>query len=431
MSSSGDAIKTFRLVWDELIKMRPGEGDFAPHGYPNLNYQSLVEIFERWSAAFELMDKKAVWVTSPEAALADKPIADSIANLIALTSSAQSNGIAWLLSNQFLQKVMAVQTDVASLIGRWAAVVRQVSRDISDRGSQQLDRVLAAGVAADRILAVKTEVDEQASVIKQHLDAAHLAQESVSTTQAEVTKLAADATKAATLATGGQQSVEAALTHVNALKDAAEKRETALSERVTSLDSRISETQKAAEEALSTVEAALKSVRRQGLAGAFQFRSDKLRKERRLWTITFIGAVVILGVLSALFAAELQDIKYETLVVTLVRKLAIAGPCIWLGWYSAKQIGRVSRVQEDYEYKAATALAFQSYKAEVAAGDSAELTAQLLATAIATFGENPVRLYDDAKADNVTPTSEVVAKVREKGTNELVDAIVALAKRVR
>src|SRR5690606_29078244 len=102
---------------------------------------------------------------------------------------------------------------------------------------------------------------------------------------------------------------------------------------------------------------------------------------------------------------------YENLTVYLLQKIGLAAPLIWLGWYSARQVGRISRVQEDYEYKAASALAFQSYKEEVKLGGDPEMEKKLLEIAIRTFGENPVRLYENHASEPVTPLQAAIKEL--------------------
>jgi hypothetical protein len=96
---------------------------------------------------------------------------------------------------------------------------------------------------------------------------------------------------------------------------------------------------------------------------------------------------------------------------------------IWLGWYAAKQLGRLSRIQEDYEYKAATALAFESYRNEVKDSNDDALMSDLLKTTITNFGDNPVRLYEHAVKDAASPTDDLLSKLE---SNETIKAWVKL-----
>lgn len=159
--------------------------------------------------------------------------------------------------------------------------------------------------------------------------------------------------------------------------------------------------------------------RRQGLAGAFTTRGSKVFRERVGWATVFVGSVVALTILSSIFARDVNSFTFEVLTVALLRRLALAAPLVWLGWYSAMQLGRLGRIQEDYEYKAATALAFQSYRSEVEAVGVDDLTQELLRKAIGTFGDNPVRLYASAEREAVTPAQRALQKLTKEEKQSL------------
>jgi hypothetical protein len=111
------------------------------------------------------------------------------------------------------------------------------------------------------------------------------------------------------------------------------------------------------------------------------------------------------------FTIELSAMTYEAAAVLFLRKIGLVAPVVWLGWYSARQVGRISRVQEDYEYKAASALAFQAYKEEARLGGDPEMEKKLLDHAIRTFGDNPVRLYENHTSEPVTPLQAAIKEL--------------------
>ncbi|EIL89459.1 hypothetical protein UU7_16807 [Rhodanobacter spathiphylli B39] len=218
---------------------------------------------------------------------------------------------------------------------------------------------------------------------------------------------------------GRNAEVEQLYKDIVGYRSQAELKSTELEKRITELNSEVETAKSEASAAVASLQAALIDARKQGLAGAFTDRGAQVKSERRTWGIVFSGAVVVLLVLALAFVSDLTTFTYEALIVNLLRRLAVAGPMIWVGWYAAKQIGRLGRVQEDYEYKAATALAFQSYKAEVASVGDGALTAELLQRAIATFGENPVRLYGTEHHDPVSPVSELLKQIDKDETFKL------------
>lgn len=105
---------------------------------------------------------------------------------------------------------------------------------------------------------------------------------------------------------------------------------------------------------------------------------------------------------------------------SLLRGLPFAAPAIWLGWFSARQIGILARIQQDYAYKASTAVGFEGYKKEVASANDQALSKQLLETAITNFGENPVRLYDKKSDDHGHPIEALIEKIKDPETRNFV-----------
>lgn len=137
----------------------------------------------------------------------------------------------------------------------------------------------------------------------------------------------------------------------------------------------------------------------------------------------FSRGSVGLVMLSQQFVVDISKLEYQTLIVALLRRAALAAPMIWMGWYAAKQVGRLNRVQEDYEYKAATALAFESYKKEVADIEDNDLMRDLLKKTIDNFGDNPVRLYEHASKDSATPSEDLLKKLESDGTIKILEKL--------
>ncbi len=90
-------------------------------------------------------------------------------------------------------------------------------------------------------------------------------------------------------------------------------------------------------------------------------------------------------------------------------RLALTAPFVWLGWFSARNYGHISRLSEDYEYKEASAKAFEGYKREV--GDAhPEMLQKLLEQAIQNLGENPIRIFE-GKNNHGSPVQDLIEKV--------------------
>lgn len=407
MSKTSLALQQVMTNWGDLKTVRPSERDFAPYGH-SLSYETIDSFLERINAIVTMLDEKGLWASSAEVAIADSPIANALTHVNQLIINAKSNGVNWLLTQGFLDSLNAVRHQIASLGNQLSKIFRELSKALMEKSAQDIEAINAAAEVARRI----TTLEETIQVDSIKVQEAVKNIESASTSSvSEKSKIETASSEAAAEGT----SIKEALRQANILLEESK----ALKEQAISLDAQlrkdaeetsqiVESTSDLANTAIESVEKALREVRAQGLAGAFQLRSDKLRAERRLWILAFLGAAAVLGLLAVVFVVEFDKITYESLLVHLLRKIGLAAPFIWVGWYSAKQIGMVSKIQQDYEYKAATALAFQSYREEVKLHGDASLSGKLMEQAISTFGENPVRLYEDGSQEPVTPIQAAI-----------------------
>lgn len=410
MSKSNEALAALVKNWGTLKSKRPTEADFSTYGYP-LSYESIDELFGRWVSILNVLDEKGYWGTSPEVAIADAPLAALLNELSSAVSSANENGISWLLSNRFLDISHTVQTQLSALSSKQISVNRQVAKLLADRSSEHLDEIISAARVAKSVISLEKQSAENARRIQDATEAIESASSLADSTNARLATLAKESEENAATVRQNKKEADKTSAEISSLKISADKREEGLSRRVEEVNKQLSATDETAKTAYKSVENALRKIREQGLAHSFQARSNSLQTERIVWTTVFIAAVVSLAVLAFLFAVRIADMTYQSLLVQLLRKIGLAAPTVWLGWYSARQVGRISRVQEDYEYKAASALAFQSYKEEAKVGNDSELEKKLLEHAIKTFGENPVRLYDDHTKDPVTPLQAAIKEL--------------------
>ena len=426
MSSTNTAFQAFLTGWETLKKAREGEHDFGPHGAPNLSFTVLDQLFERWGQAIGTLEAKGAWESSPEAAIADAPLAAAIADLAGQVGNAVPNGIGWLIATQFIQKLHDVQTQLSNLTLRRISLSREVAKELSSRGLGEIEQVVHASAAAKNVLKLSASATLEAATIAAAATTASETLSSLEVASNKTIELEAAAKINETSIQETKVRVEGSADSLATLIASTEAGISGLKQNIASATQQVEETRAFSASTYQDVEKALKAVRAQGLAGAFSSRSRKLSVQRWTWTIVFIAAIGVLAVLSFQFALALEDLTYENLLVSLVRKLALAAPTVWLGWYAAKQTGRIARVQEDYEYKAASALAYQAYRDEAKVVGDPELQKQLLSTAISTFGDNPVRLYSDSHTDTVSPMEEALRKMSPDKLAEVLASLVKL-----
>jgi hypothetical protein len=409
MSRTKEAVDRLVESWKELKKAHPHEEDLSSHGVP-FTVDTVDQVINQWQTAIDALEEKGTWVNAPEAALSDAVLASEINELTGIFTSAKGQSIGWAVSQGLANKAVNVNRHLGTLITRRVALTRAVARELTSSGAAQIEQILAAERAAKEVLRSAQRVLKASTLIDEKREATEASEAQLNQKASEISKHAESAQESAKIISESEAKISAALKAANDLKEEAEQREAKLAQRISEVQERVRKTDEEAKDALASVKAALRAARDQGLAGAFQNRSKTLRGERIIWGIVFMMSIGALALLAQDFASDITALTYEQLIVSLLRRSALAAPGVWLGWYAARQLGRITKVQEDYEYKAASALAFQSYKDEVAYGADGEMLKKLLEHAITTFGSNPVRLYDHNR-DPVTPTEDALQKL--------------------
>lgn len=205
---------------------------------------------------------------------------------------------------------------------------------------------------------------------------------------------------------------------ISLLRKAAEKEATESNEKLEASDQNLVAASTAQKDASDRLKAALRDVQREGLAGAFTQKAEAIAKQATTQQWIFGGAVTYLAVVATLpwviEAWNGLNPSVEQFGLRFMRTLAIAAPGIWIGWVSSRKLGALNRILADYEYKSATALAYESYRKEVDDAGNDSLREKLLATAIENFGENPTEHYESAKAEPAAPIEAITAKLLER-----------------
>ncbi len=160
---------------------------------------------------------------------------------------------------------------------------------------------------------------------------------------------------------------------------------------------------------------ALRDAQMEGLAGSFTRMADKTEvsiegAQRRfdiaLFYLMLVGALALWFEISYGFAKTAEEFSFR-----LVRMLSLATPGIWIAWIASRKVSALNRVFTDYQYKSASALAYESYRQTVADAGNDALKEQLLAFAIRSFGENPTHYYDSVKNEASSPFESLLDRV--------------------
>ena len=149
---------------------------------------------------------------------------------------------------------------------------------------------------------------------------------------------------------------------------------------------------------------------RASMAGSFLKRKNELDKPIK-WSgrIMNTALVITAGIsFTLLFHSGLLDGKFD--YISFLTKIPIVAPFIWIAWSNSQRNNYLVRIQEDYAFKYASAMAFEGYKKQVQEVDE-DLQQRLLTLAIENMGSNPIRLFE--KPVKNSPVTDIVQSVTD------------------
>lgn len=432
-------LNTLKGSWERLMQARPGEMQFSSFGFNDLNGEVVSGALNALIAIVEGHVKKTRSADREDIALADGAAVRTLRELRGWVDAAHGNGVSWLLaSTDFLFKFGMVSSILRQSITRNIDLRARIARLAADDVHNDLTVVQsAAGIARDIIKKESEILDAEKSAIsaKGEIDVAH---QEVTTSLEAARLLSEEFKKTKDDIFETVESIKTAKALVDTSKASAESDSKKLQESLTELTTSIESAIDKSNDANKQLDAALRDARRQGLAKAFSDRHRAASREYYIWIGVFGVSLVLLSALAAFqlwwvhennvalsLAAAVPSVPVATattpaadgllqILRRLLSELPFAIPVVWLGWYSAKRIGIVSRLAQDYEYKAATALAFESYKNEAQLLGGGDLSQQLLSTTIKNFGDNPVRLTEHNDKDLGHPLESLVTALKDE-----------------
>lgn len=176
-------------------------------------------------------------------------------------------------------------------------------------------------------------------------------------------------------------------------------------------------------DATEKIKKATADLNKQGLSEAFASTAKAFSDQRKY----YIGGF-FLSISGLLYVGYENKQAFSTIGQSwaALGGAALAAPLVWFGWFCVRQVGLLTRLQQDYEYKTATALAFEAHKKEVLLTDGVEgdLSKRLIDTVIKNFGDNPVRLIEVLKSNHGHPFEEFLSKIKDdKNVEKIVKTI--------
>lgn len=124
-----------------------------------------------------------------------------------------------------------------------------------------------------------------------------------------------------------------------------------------------------------------------GMASAYREMRERFDKPLRYADIAFYVAIGGLFVVSSFLGADLisdAEPNWEGLINSMLLKLPLAAPLIWLGVHASKRRSQMLRLQQEYAHKEALASSYDSYRTQITelGEDSSEMLQALIAKAV-------------------------------------------------
>ncbi len=398
-------------TWRKVQILLSGDASVQEQYFKGINISQIDEVIGLGYNLFETIDPpKGFKPTFHLAkALATTTLPQCLSHLKNIESS-QFNFIPSFLTtlNNLINALhtMLVFSDKTSVRENNAAIINKLSESISlIQTSQHELTILKAEVQS--IYKKLEESIEQASEITEYHE---------SSTE--------NSTEIATLLATSKSTSDDILKNkakVTALIEANEnllEKLTSQSEKLSQENERIKLLNSESDLALNHIKSLLPDATSAGLAHAFENRASKLKTTKMIWLITFISSIILLFSFS-IYLVNTLPTNHSDYWSYLLQRIPLTAPLIWLGWFSAIQYGNILRVEEDYEFKAATSKAFAGYKDYMdylhnIESEEADSALSLLSlTTIQILGSEPLRIYQKAEHD-ATPLKSLLSSLKGK-----------------
>lgn len=405
-------------AWKALRDARKSETDFSQFGLKGGRAEDFDGLFDEWEAALSAAAAKTKPVGAEDRAL-ESIVVSVIVLLTGWVTAAPSNGFSWLIQTGFPAKISELNAALTPILDRRfrvrKAVIEGAQLDLNDN----IIRVEAAAPLAENLVVQQATITRQASDVSDALEEAQTAKDQVATEAKEVADHLANVQQLAEEAATASTQYQKTVTDASALLGEAQATLESIQASRLDANAKIDDGTKLVAAANAKITKAIEDLNRQGLAGSFAKSAQRLVYERIGWLSAFgcaiwyliwiagqvffndasvghiaansvAGAANELGAVASVPVTRVTEDFWER----VLHFIPLAAPGIWIGWFAARNASLTARIQQDYDYKVATAQAFEAYKNEVELVEDDALTRQLLETTIRNFGDNPIRVYD-------------------------------------
>ncbi len=197
-------------------------------------------------------------------------------------------------------------------------------------------------------------------------------------------------------------------------------------------EKRVAEMTKELQVLIGRVEGLLPGATSAGLASSFNKQRSRFTSPQKQWLSTFVACIVFLVIvavpsfLSAIGWTHSTDQSWNAAWRSLVLRLPILFPIVWLAIYAGRNYMMSLRMEEDYAYKEAISTAFEGYKREmekIAVGDGEHPTPLtiLCTNILRAISERPGRIYEGRQKDInlLTEVQDLVERSAELSKKQL------------
>lgn len=159
------------------------------------------------------------------------------------------------------------------------------------------------------------------------------------------------------------------------------------------------------QEQQAEIQRIIEDANRASMAGSFRTRKDELDKPIRNSEWLMNSTLAMIAVISAYLLIDSGVGTSEFDYIAFFSRFTVVAPLVWIAWSSARKLGHMVRIREDYAYKYASAMAYEGYRKQAEEVD-ADLLHRLLELSIENMGTNPIRLFN-SKNNHGSPFHEV------------------------
>ncbi|UUN86516.1 hypothetical protein [Pseudomonas extremorientalis] len=183
------------------------------------------------------------------------------------------------------------------------------------------------------------------------------------------------------------------------------------------------------------IEALLPGATSAGLASSYKTLKDRFESPIKNYTNIFYGSMAALIFGSLFFVIDsvtlwppqvllVKAVGWDEMLRTMLARLPIALPVIWLAVFSATRRSQYERLQQEYAHKEAFASSYESYKKQLQdLGASTEsLQQELIAKAIEAIAFNASKTLDGNHTEK-PPIMQVLDKISTDDLKKLIEAI--------